>query len=400
MVDGPMGVIRISPPQLRTKEEEGGRSATWLELFYDLAFVVAVAVLAGRLLDDVSLTGLASYFGYFALLWWLWASHTYYADRYDTDDLVYRLLAAGQMTAVVVIAASLSPGEASSTRVFAFGYAASRVLLLLMYWRAHRHVTETRNLVKGYLVGFGSAALAWGASALVPDRWRIVLWAVALTVDLATPWVMREEQARVPLDVSHLPERFGLFTILVLGESIAAVVAGLGHTVWAWQPTMTAALGIGTATALWWLYFDNARGSIVRRDRSIRRTWRPTGWIYTHLPLAAAVAASGVAMERAVAEAGQGPMRGADRWLLVGSVATVFACLALIQFAGAARGSPQSRTVVMSRLIGIPFLIVIGFLSALEPSWVALGVFGICVAELVADMSALSDDVGMMRAST
>ncbi|MGH3649986.1 MAG: low temperature requirement protein A, partial [Acidimicrobiia bacterium] len=126
-----MGVIRIAPPQLRTQDEEGGRSATWLELFYDLAFVVAVAVLAGRLLDNVSLTGLASYFGYFVLLWWLWASHTYYADRYDTDDLVYRLLAAGQMTAVVVIAASLSPGEASSTRAFAFGYATSRVLLLL-----------------------------------------------------------------------------------------------------------------------------------------------------------------------------------------------------------------------------------------------------------------------------
>jgi low temperature requirement protein LtrA len=190
-----MSVIRISPPELRTKHDAHGRSATWLELFYDLVFVVAVAALAGRLLEDVTGSGLASFFGYFALVWWLWASHTYYADRYDTDDLVYRLLAAGQMVAVVVIASSLTPGVAGSTRAFAYGYAASRLLLVVMYWRAYRHVEETRTLVKGYLYGFGIAAGVWTASALVTDEYRIVLWSVALTIDLATPWIMRREQA-------------------------------------------------------------------------------------------------------------------------------------------------------------------------------------------------------------
>src|SRR5687768_9689138 len=100
-----MTIVRITPPRLRTLEHEE-RRATWLELFYDLAYVVAVAVLAERLLHDM--TGVGAFLGYFGLLWWLWASHTYYADRYDTDDLVYRLLAAGQMVAVVVIASALS----------------------------------------------------------------------------------------------------------------------------------------------------------------------------------------------------------------------------------------------------------------------------------------------------
>ena len=382
-----MSVIRISPPQLRTKESEGHRTATWLELFYDLVFVVAVAIVAARLLHDVSGLGIASYFGYFALLWWLWASHTYYADRYDTDDLAYRLLAAGQMLAVVVIASALSPDEANSTRAFAFGYAACRILLLVMYWRAYRHVEETRALVKGYLIGFGLAALVWTASALVPDESRVVLWSVALTIDLATPWVMRQEQAKVPLDVSHLPERFGLFTILVLGESIAAVVMGLGHSEWGLLPTLTAGIGVGLATALWWLYFDNARGSVVRRDASVRRTWRPTVWIYTHLPLAAALAASGVAMEIAVAEAGHGAFLTEYRWLLVGSVAFVFACLATIQMAATADYSGPSGFIILSRLMGIPFLIAIGLLADLEGQWVAAGVFAVCVAQVIADMS-------------
>jgi low temperature requirement protein LtrA len=384
-----LSLVQVAPPRLRTAAEEGERSATWLELFYDLVFVVAVAILVGRLLEDITGPGVASFFGYFALLWWLWASHTYYADRYDTDDLVYRLLAAGQMVAIVVVAASLSGDAAGSTRAFAFGYAASRVLLVVMYVRAYRHVSETRALVRGYLIGFGIATAVWAASALVPDEMRLVLWAVALSIDLATPWVMRSEQARVPLDVSHLPERFGLFTILVLGESMAAVVAGLSHISWAFVPTLTAALSVGIVTALWWLYFDNASGSVVRRDAAVRRTWRPTGWIYTHLILAAALAASAAGLERAVIGAGQGPMSGSDRWLLVGSVSVVLGSLALIQFASTFSGSPR-RLISITRLSGIPFLVLVGFLGSLAAQWVVIGVLGICAAQLVADMS----DVG------
>lgn len=380
-----MSVIRIAPPQLRTKESEGHRSATWLELFYDLAFVVAVAVVAGRLLEDVSWAGVDSFFGYFALLWWLWASHTYYADRYDTDDLVYRLLAAGQMVAIVVIAAALSPDEAASGRAFSYGYAVSRILLLAMYWRAYQHVEETRDLVRGYLVGFGLAAVVWTASAMVPDGSRIALWVVALAIDLATPWVMRQEQATVPFDVSHLPERFGLFTILVLGEAIAAVVLGLSHKQWAVIPTTTAAMGVGLATALWWLYFDNARGSVVRRDARVRRTWRPTVWIYTHLPVAAGLAAFAVALEIAVARSGDGPMPASARWLFVGSVAVVFGALALIQLSATPERTNPERQIVVSRVLGIPFLLVIGLLGDLEAQWIVVGVLGVCVAELIAD---------------
>jgi low temperature requirement protein LtrA len=215
---------------------------------------------------------------------------------------------------------------------------------------------------------------------------------MALLIDLATPWVMRQEQARVPLDVSHLPERFGLFTILVLGESISAVVMGLGHAVWALIPTTTAAVGIGVATAMWWLYFDNARGSVVRRDASVRRTWRPTVWIYTHLLLAGGLAASGVGIEIAVARSGQGPMPSPERWLLVGSVIFVFLALALIQMAAIPDPASSGRQIVLARILGVPFLLIIGLLSDLEAQWVAGGVLGVCVAELIADMSS-SDGV-------
>lgn len=381
-----MSLIEVSPPRLRTKEQEAHRAATWLELFYDLAFVVAVAVLAVRLLDDGDPTGIGSYFGYFALVWWLWASHTFYADRYDTDDLVYRLLAAGQMVAIVVIATSLSGEVAGSTTAFAVGYAISRILLVTMYARAYVHVPETRALVRGYLVGFGLAAAIWAISAFVPDPVRYPLWAIAFAVDLATPWLMRAEQAKVPLDVSHLPERFGLFTILVLGESIAAVVAGMSHVEWAFDSTFTAAVAVGIATALWWLYFDNARGSVVRRDPAVRRTWRPTAWVYGHMPLAAALVGSGVAMEHAVAEAGHGPMHGDARWLLVGSLALAFACFALLHVASSPAGS-RDGPLAYSRLVGIVLLGAVGMAPNWESQWVALAVLTVCVAQVATDLA-------------
>jgi low temperature requirement protein LtrA len=337
----------------------------------------------------VTWSALGSFAGYFALLWWLWASHTFYADRYDTDDLVYRLLASAQMLAVLVIAASLTDGPAASTVAFSAGYATARVVLLAMYARVYRHVAETRHLVGGYLVGFGVAASLWTASIFVPEPARFALWAVALTIDLATPWFVRRQQAAVPLDVSHLPERFGLFTILVLGESLAAVMAGLRHLEWGAGPVLMAALSVGVATTLWWLYFDNAEGSVVRRRDTDTRTWRPTTWIYSHLPLAGALAALGVAMEHAVVESTHEHLEPAHRWLLVGTVMVALCAMVLIQLASLThpKGS-LNKAIAFNRLAALPLLVLVGALGDPAPVVVMLGVLGVCIAVLVADMVA------------
>lgn len=395
-----MQIARLTPPSLRTAKEEGKRTATWLELFYDLSFVVAVAVLGVQLHGNMSWGGVASFIGYFALIWWLWASHTFYADRFDTDDLVYRVLAATQMVAIVVIAASVSGEGSGSLTAFAVGYTLARLTLLALYWRVHRHVEEVRALVAGYLKGFGLGAIVWTASIFIDRPMVFLVWFVALTIDLATPWVMRSQQKRVPLDISHLPERFGLFTILVLGESIAAVVAGLGHLQWAFEPTLTAALGIGIATALWWMYFDNAEGSVVRRRDRGGKNWRPTAWIYTHFPLAATLAALGVSLETAVNEAGHGAMPAPERWLFVGSVAAAFASMALIQESSLSHPHLAiNRAIAFNRLAAIPFVLLIGLFGGVDSMWITIGVFGVCIAEVVADLTLTAQSRAMLEAT-
>jgi hypothetical protein len=101
--------------------------------------------------------------------------------------------------------------------------------------------------------------------------------------------------------------------------------------------------------------------------------------------VAAGLAAFAVALEIAVAQAGRGPMQAPARWLFVGSVAVVFAAFALIQLAATPEPTDPERQIVVSRLLGIPFLFVIGFLGGLEAQWIVVGVLGVCVAELIAD---------------
>jgi low temperature requirement protein LtrA len=378
----------VAPPRLRTLEESE-RTATWLELFYDLAFVAAVAMMGTRLVHDVTWASIASYLAYFALVWWLWASHTFYADRYDTDDLIYRFLAGAQMVGVALIAVSVSLGEAGSTMVFALGYTAVRLILLVLYARAYRHVVETRELVRGYLIGFGSASALWLVSIVVPEPYRFWLWGIAFAVDLATPYVLRRVQAAAPLDVSHLPERFGLFTILVLGESIVAVTVGLSHVSWQWSTTLVGILGLGIATCLWWINFDHLEGSVVRR-RGDRRNWRPTVWIYSHLPLAIGLAMLGVSVEIAIVAADHGhDYHDAERWLLVGSIALALAAMAAIQVASVRSGGEQlRRSVILNRLVGIPVVLLIGLIPGIGAVWTMALVTAVCSGEIVADLVA------------
>lgn len=329
----------LRPPQLRTLETEAEhRAATWTELFYDLVFVVAVANLSHRFLHEVELhdltwRGFIEYAGLFTVLWWGWSSFTFFADRYDTDDPIQRLLAVSQMVAVAGMAAAFGFGDQALdtiSRPFAIGYIGVRVALIAMYARAWWNVELTRRLVRGYLSGFSLDVLIWVLSLFVPPPWRYVLWALAMVISLATPWLVRREQVRVPLSVTHFPERFGLFTILVLGESIAAVVAGLADEEWQFGATTGAVAGVVMAASLWWVYFDNLEGSVVRRDPNKEHDWHPTAWIYSHLPLAITLTMAGIGAEELVAAAAGHEFESSLRWLPVIGVSGAYLAMAMI----------------------------------------------------------------------
>jgi len=286
------------------------------------------------------------------------------------------------MVAIALMAASISGDESDSSVAFAASFILARAVLLGMYVRAYRHIPESRVLVAGYLRGFTLGGIPWVISLWVPEPWRFVLWGVGLAIDLVTPFIIRKAQAKVPLSVSHLPERFGLFTILVLGESIAASVAGLGSIGWETEGAIGLVIGVVTATCLWWLYFDNMEGSVVRRRSEQVKAWKPTVWIYSHLPLVIGLTASGIGMEFLVAQHGH-----EVRWIAVGGIAVALVSMAAIHLATERDDPQRDIALITMRLVGAFVVILIGVVSA---SWatnvILLALALTCAAQVAIDL--------------
>src|SRR5712691_13352558 len=150
----------IAPLRVRSTGEVN-RKVTWLELFFDLIFVAAVAQVAEPLRADYAVAGLIRFALLFVLIWWAWIGHTVFSTRFDTDDVIQRGLTLVQMFAVAAMAANAKDAlDSRSSAGFAAAYAAVRFILVAQYFRA-RHVPDAQPLATRYLVGHGSAAVLW-----------------------------------------------------------------------------------------------------------------------------------------------------------------------------------------------------------------------------------------------
>ncbi len=268
------------------------------------------------------------------------------------------------MGAAVAMAVNVDHAFDTSGAAFALAYAAFRVILVVQYLLAARHAPEARALARRWAVGFAIAALLWAASALVPAPLRWWLWGAGMAVDLLTPVTAGRIHKDVPTDTTHLPERFGLFIIIVLGESIVNVVATLDRKVWGLPAAASAFLALVVAFSLWWIYFANLDGAAVRAARRHGRTRLYQVWLYTHFPLAAALAAAGVAVGHLLAIPPGGELEAADRWLLCGSVAVCVAAIGVLDLVYTSAGSSRSsKTQGAWRIGGAVFAVAVGALG-------------------------------------
>jgi low temperature requirement protein LtrA len=319
----------LEPPRLRTLAtgEEDDRRATWLELFFDLVFVAAVSQLANALSAEPTAARFFEFLGLFVPVWWAWMGFTYYANRFDTDDLVYRLLTLLAMFGVAAVATTVPSVFDGQTTAFPIAYVAVRVVLLALYARAARHVPEARALARWFLTAFGVAVLIWLASLAVPGPWAYVVWGVALTVELATPirgWRLVRD---APIHPRHIPERFGLLTLIVLGESVLAVVLGVSKASWVTGSAAAAAAGFLIAASLWWIYFDFLdEGTISARGIAGGLTYT-----YMHYFVFVGLAALGAGVKLAILAAGGDHHYDGTAWIVSAGIALTMTGLAAIQ---------------------------------------------------------------------
>jgi low temperature requirement protein LtrA len=370
LLDSLRGLVR--PPDLQTGED---RSASRLELFFDLAFVLVVAELAIELRDDVTVAGALRFAGLFATVWWAWVSSTLYANRFDHDDVLYRLYKLGSMAAVVGLAASAADATGKRFGIFVGCQLLLRLLLLLQYGRAYRHVPDARPVVRLYLSGAAAGALFWGLSLLVPRPLAFALWAGAVLVEALVPLLVTRAPADVPLHVEHLPERFALFVILVLGESVAGVAHGLYDAEWSGPSMPVAVLSFVLAAALWWSYFDLAGARAKRLLNEVggeRSDHSHDVYIFGQLPLTLALATIGAGIELAVVGSGQGEVPTGTRLLLAGGVA-VYLISMTVTDTGMARRTRSgwwwplaaAAVALLDIALELPAVVVVGALAAL-----------------------------------
>jgi low temperature requirement protein LtrA len=300
---------------------EKERHASWLENFYDLIVAIVVFQLSTNLNHDVSIFGFLGFVALFIPVWWSWIGVTFYNSRFETDDLGHRLLTLLQMAATAFMAVNVPDGLGKNSAGFALSYAAIRTILVIEYLRTGRHVPSTRPLVTRYSIGFSISAGLWFVSAFVPPPFRFVFWILGLIIDISTPTLFTLRMSvRFAPNIHHLPERFGSFTIIVLGISILGVVDGISSHKWTVESITDAALGMGIAFSLWWIYFDMVDGSEINALHSERRVGVYLSWLYIHFPLLIGFTALGVSIEHVVLGNQNMAMPLAEKWLLCISV--------------------------------------------------------------------------------
>lgn len=283
--------------------DESHRVSSPLELLFDLTFVVAIAQVSAQLAHKAEaghiLDGIGPYLMVFFAIWWAWMNFTWFASAYDTDDVPYRLTTMVQMGGVLVLAAGVpSAFQEQNYTAITIGYLIMRIGLVSQWIRAAVEHPTGRTTALRYAAGVSVVQVGWISRLALPAEWGWWTFVVLALLDLSVP-LWAERTGMTSWHPHHIAERYGLFTIIVLGESVSAatigVQDGLADSGFGAQLVTIAAAGLVLLFALWWLYFlePAAEGLASRRGRSFY-------WGYGHYVVFASLAAIGAGLEVAV----------------------------------------------------------------------------------------------------
>jgi low temperature requirement protein LtrA len=343
-----------------------------LELFYDLAVVVLVAQAARHLAGHLTWPGLGEFAAVFTLVWIAWANGSLHHELHGREDARGRSTFLLQILVLVAMGAFIP--EAGGARGAAFAVSAGvlfAILTVLWLLAARGDRPEYRRPSKLYVTGTAGCAVLLIGTAFLPADARVLAWGlldVAYLAGFVAVTVASPAEATAVLVTDALIERFGLITIIVLGETLTGVVAGLAR-----EPISGLTLSVGLVAVVvgfgaWWTYFDFAGHRPPRPDPPATLQW-----LLSHLPLTAAIAAMGAAMVSLVEHAHDGRTPAATAWVLCGGTAVVLGATMLV---AATLQAWQRDPGLYRPLAGLCAAVAVGCLSvgAGRPAPLLLGV--------------------------
>lgn len=308
---GRSGLSRRLVPMTGRDPEEHGRTASPLELLFDLTFVVAVGTASSQFAEMLAEGHAAQAITGFVLAMFAisvaWISFSWFASAFATDDWLYRALTMIQMIGVVVFSLglpamfhSVEEGSHLELRAMVIGYVVMRIAMVLQWWRAARQAPAFHDVGMANIRWTLIAQAGWIVVAFTPTPIAVVFVAFAVlgTLELVLPVLAQGSAGGTPWHPHHVAERYGLFAIIVLGEGVVGTVASSGDllgggdgTHWTWNAIAVVVAGVGLTFGMWWMYFLTPFGDIL-----VHRRKRGYLFGYGHIPLFIGVAGAGAGL--------------------------------------------------------------------------------------------------------
>jgi low temperature requirement protein LtrA len=351
---------------------------TPLELFFDLVFVLAITQCTALMAANPTGAGLGKGLLVLALLWWAWVGYAWLTSVVDPEEGAVRFAIFAAMAALLVVALCVPQAFGGEALLFAGAYAAVRGAQIGLFTVASRDEPELRRSVIGLAA---STALGVGllvAGALAGGAVQVVVWALALVLDMLGPFLFGSEGWK--LVPGHFAERHGLIVLIALGESIVAIGVGAGSGV---DAGIVAAAVLGTAVAaeLWWLYFDIVALVAARRlsnatEGRERNEIARDSFSYLHFPMVAGIVLLALGLKKTLAHVDD-PLKLVPAVALLGGTALYLVAHVAFRWRNVHRFSPQRLVCALALLALIP--------AAVElPALATLGIAAALLAALIA----------------
>lgn len=310
-----------------------GRTVSFLELFYDLVYVAVIAQAARHLAQDISVRGLVEFAVVFALIWIGWVNGSAYLELHGREDGRTRSIVFIQMGFLALLAVFTADAADGTGPQFALVYATFLGIMTLLWYSVRRQDRQDRPeflaVTKCYVIGMGVAVTAILASAFLPAEPRLIVWA-----GFALAWIVGMLLAgRSPVGLyrgvtptDSLVERFGLFTIIVLGEVVFGVVDGLSSAERDIKTISTGMIALWMGFGFWWIYFDLVGRRVPRNDGGAL-----ANWMLSHFPITMSITAAGAGMVSLIGHAHDASTPTGTAWLLAGAVSLGLLALILAE---------------------------------------------------------------------
>ncbi len=316
------------PPRAHGEVEED-RVVAFLELFYDLVYVVVIAQLAAHLAHDITWRGLADFVVYFGLIWIAWVSGSMLHDLHGRNDVRSRTYIFIQM-ALIALLAVYAADRSEEINGFAVVYTILLALFAWQWYEVRRQDTgEFAALTGQYILLIGATVVAFIITIFLDHDPQLIVWGVIVGIWLLIFYFgMRQtSQAAGPVRFvgESTVERFGLFTIIVLGEVVVGVVEGLAESTRDVQTLATGILALCIGFGLWWNYFDTSGRRLPTNDRRSIPVW-----LVVQFPLTMAIATAGASMVTLIEHGSDSHAPTETAWLLVGSVSVLLVTLSVL----------------------------------------------------------------------